>query len=368
MNQLLEKRNNLLDEMDALLNGAKTETRALTDDESTRFDSIKTEIAQIDKTLQADEESRSFEKKVVVKMNTEQETRALEEQKFVAFIRGEERALNVASNGAVIGTTISDRIITRAKELSPILQLATVFNVGGDLVFPLDDETNSSISAAYVEDLTELTEGTGRFGSIKLENHIVGVLAKVSKSLVNRTDVDALNFVIDKVAESIATFLEKEMLTGTTKMQGVVNATKSVTAGLASAITADELVDVQLSVPQKHQAKAAFIMNPTTFKAVSKLKNENGEFLLQKDIREGFGYQLLGKPVYTSENMPAIATGEAVIAYGDFSGLYVKFAQNIEVQILREKFATQHALGVVAYVEADSKIVEQDKLAILKMA
>lgn len=368
MNELMEKRNNLLDEMDALLNGAKAETRALTDDESTRFDSIKTEIAQIDKTLQADEESRSFEKKEVVKMNTEQETRALEEQNFVAFIKNEERALDAGNNGAVIPQSVAKQIVAKVKELSPILSLSTVFEVGGDLLFPVYDESTSSIAAAYIDEFTELTEGTGKFTTVKLEAHIVGVLSKVSKSLVNRTDVDVLNFVINRVAEEIAAFLEKEMLTGTTKMQGVTSASKVVNATSASAITADELVDLQLTVPQKYQAKAAFIMNPSTFKAVSKLKNENGEFLLQKDIREGFGYQLLGKPVYTSENMPAIATGEAVIAYGDFSGLYVKFAQNIEVQVLREKFATQHALGVVAYVEADSKIVEQDKLAVLKMA
>ena len=368
MNELMEKRNNLLDEMDTLLNGAKAETRAFTNEETTRFDEIKAEIAQIDKTLTAEEESRSYEKKEVTKMNPEQETRALEEKNFVAFIRGEERALDVANNGGIVPKTVAKQIITKVKELSPILSLSTVFDVGGDILFPVYDETSSSISAAYTDELAELTEGNGKFTTVKLESFIVGVLAKVSKSLVNRTDIDVLNFVINEVATKIAEFLEKEMLTGTTKMQGVVNATKVVTTGAASAITSDELVDLQLSVPQRHQAKAVFIMNPITFKAVAKLKNDNGEYLLQKDFREGFGYQLLGKPVYTSENMPVIATGNAVVAYGDMSGLYVKFAQNIEVQILKEKFATQHVLGVVAYAEVDSKIVEQDKLAVLKMA
>ena len=41
MPSLVEQRNNLLDEMDNLLKGAKEETRALTDEESTRFDEIK---------------------------------------------------------------------------------------------------------------------------------------------------------------------------------------------------------------------------------------------------------------------------------------------------------------------------------------
>jgi len=55
------------------------------------------------------------------------------------------------------------------------------------------------------------------------------------------------------------------------------------------------------------------------------------------------------------------------IAFGDFSGLYVKFTEQLELQVLREKYATQHALGVVGWIEVDSKIVEPQKIAILKM-
>ena len=49
------------------------------------------------------------------------------------------------------------------------------------------------------------------------------------------------------------------------------------------------------------------------------------------------------------------------------SGLYVKLAQNVEIQMLMEKYATQHAIGVVGYIEADSKIVEPQKIAVLQM-
>jgi hypothetical protein len=36
--------------------------------------------------------------------------------------------------------------------------------------------------------------------------------------------------------------------------------------------------------------------------------------------------------------------------------------------MLWEKYATQHAVGVVCYVEFDSKIVEPQKISLLKMA
>lgn len=368
MPPLLEQRNTLVEEMEGILSKAKAETRAFSDEESNRFDAIKSEIAKIDKTLAAQEEARSFEKKQNKKPTGEEEQRALEETNFLRFIRGEERALDVANNGGVIPTHIANKIIEKVKELSPIYAMSTIYNVGGDLVFPVYDETTSSIGAAYVDDLTELTEGTGKFTTVKLQNFIVGCLAKVSKSLMNRTDFDLLNFVIGKVAKAIAEFLEKELIVGTSgKMTGILSATQGLTTASGTALTADELIDIQMEIPEVYQANASWIMHKNTFKAIRKLKDGDGNYLLLKDATQPFGWSLLGKPVYITESMPQIALGAKVVAYGDMSGLYVKLAQNVELQVLLEKYATQHAVGVVGYVEVDSKIVEPQKLAILTM-
>ncbi|WP_342045980.1 phage major capsid protein [Bacillus sp. OTU530] len=368
MKQLVEKRNDLIEEMEGLLSKSKAETRSFSDEESTRFDEIKKEIAKIDKTLAAEEEARSFERKEVKKVAGEAEQRALEEDKFLRFIKGEQRALDVANNGGVIPTHIANKIIEKVKELSPIYSMATVYNVGGDLVFPVYDESSSSIGAAYVDDLTELTEGTGKFTTVKLENFIVGVLAKVSKSLMNRTDFDLVSFVINKAAKAIAEFLEKELIVGTSgKMEGLSSTTNLVTAASATAVTADELIDVQMTVPEVYQGNAVWIGNKATLKALRKLKDADGNYLLGTALN-GFGFTLLGKPFHISESVDTITTGKKVLYYGDMSGLHVKLAQNVEIQVLMEKYATQHAIGVVGYVECDSAIVETQKIAALKMA
>ncbi|KQL54515.1 phage capsid protein [Heyndrickxia shackletonii] len=368
MPSLVEQRNNLLDEMDGIMAKVKEETRAMDDNENKRFDEIKAEIAKIDKTLAAEAEARSYEKKETKKQDGKEEQRALEEANFLKYIRGEERALDVGSNGGIIPTHIANKIIEKVKELSPIYSMATVFNVGGDLVFPVYDENTSSIGAAYVDDMQELTEGTGKFTTVKLENFIIGSLAKISKSLMNRTDIDLLSFVINKVAKAIAEFLEKELINGTDgKLTGILSSTYGVESASSTALTADELIDLQMTVPEVFQANASWILNKDTFKAVRKLKDSEGNYLLNKDLTTQFGWSLLGKPVYVTESMPKIAAGAKVIAYGDMSGLYVKLAQNVELQVLVEKYATQHAVGVVGYVEADSEIVEPQKLAVLTM-
>ena len=108
-------------------------------------------------------------------------------------------------------------------------------------------------------------------------------------------------------------------------------------------------------------------MHPDTFVAIKKLKDSNNRYLLQDDYSSEFPYRILGKPVYLSDNMPAVAASAKAVLYGDYSGLSVNFRENISIEILREKYATQHAIGVVGWFEFDSKVTDNQKLAVLTM-
>ena len=44
----------------------------------------------------------------------------------------------------------------------------------------------------------------------------------------------------------------------------------------------------------------------------------------------------------------------------------VNIRENVSIQILREKYATQHAIGVNGWLEMDAKITDNAKLAVLK--
>ena len=120
MPSLLESRNNLITEMEGLIEKIKSETRSMNEDETKRFGEIKTEVEQIDKTIQAESEAEILTKDETKKAKTpeEEEKRMLDEQNFIKFIKGDTRALDVANNGAIIPTDIANRIITRVRELS----------------------------------------------------------------------------------------------------------------------------------------------------------------------------------------------------------------------------------------------------------
>ncbi len=371
---LIEQRNDLIAEMDAILDGADAETRALNDDENGRFTELKSQVDAIDKTLAAQAEKRALDEKKESKTGGEKsEQRALDEKSFDEFLRGggESRALDVGNNGSVIPTSIADRVIERVKELSPIYSMAEVYNVGGDLAFPVYDDS-SDTGATIVGDMEKVEDSTGKFTVVKLENYIIAVLKLISKSLINRSGFDLVNFVINKVAENIATFLEKSLLCGASDKskqtyEGVFETTNLVTTAKSDAIDIDELIDVQMTVPQAFQQNACWIMNKNTLKSLRKLKDGDGNYILNRDIASPFGWTLLGKNVYTSENAPEMSADTTAVVYGDMSGLYVKLASSMEIEVLREKYADQYAYGVIGHAEFDSKIVEKQKLAGLKM-
>jgi HK97 family phage major capsid protein len=372
MKTLIEKRNALLDEMDGIVNKASQETRAFSEEENARFEAIKAEIAGIDKTLAAAEESRKLEK-VMVKdpeQRSAEETRKLEiekeERAFVEFVR-EGRATNLpqGTNGVVIPKTISNRIVDKVKNLSPILSKATIYEVEGALSIPVYDYTQHTTAYQGAE-FAAITASAGTFTSVDLNGFVIGSLALISKKLINNSQIDVLPFIINEISKSIANFLENELVAGPgTNMKGLAQNATTYNGATTLVITPQELIAMKAKVPQVFQEGSAWIMHVDTLAYLQSLTAGAGNNLLLfgNDLSRDGGLTLLGKPVYVSDNMPKYTTvGAKSIHYGDYSGLSVKITKGVEMQVLIEKYADQYAVGCVAWAEIDSNITEPQKL------
>lgn len=372
--ELEEQRADLITEMDNILNKVKEEKRSLTTEEETKFNKIKEQVEAIDKTLKAEEERGLLEKKAPA--NKKVSIEEMEERAFIAYVRGQvlegrsgEQNVTMGNNGAVIPVSIANKIIKKVSDICPILEKATRYNAKGTLKVPVWGKANSThdITVGYQAEFTELTADSGAFTSVDLGGYLAGALTLVGKSVINNADVDIVSFIVNEMAEKIAIFLEGQLLngTGSSAAQGIVNGTNVVTAAAAAAISADDLIGLQAKVKQAFQGGACWIMAPDTFAAVKKLKDGNNRYLLQDNFQSDFPYMLLGKPVYLSDNMPALAASAKSVVYGDLSGLSVNFRENIEIQLLQEKYATQHAVGVCAWFEFDAKITDNQRFAVL---
>ncbi len=405
---LEEKKNDLITRAEEVLNKAKEEKRELTDAEAQELAEIKDDVRRIKETLKLDDDFREVmdaEKKpdpepkeetnVIVDEKDRDcksvEKRAIEEQErqaFEAFIRN--RALNtrdgdpvnltIEDNGAVVPQTIADKIIRKVYDICPILEKSSKYNIKGTLTIPYYDESETAINVGYQDEFVQITSSVGQFTSnVTLTGYLAGALAKVSRSLIHNSKFNIVDHVIDIMAEHIARFIEHELLIGTpanpsavppteAKVLGLSTLTNSVTTESASAITADDVIKLHDSIKDRFQRDAFFIMSTQTRTALRLLKDSMGRYMLQDDISLPFGTSLLGKPVYVSDNMPEIGAGNTVIYYGDYKGLATKFAENINIQVLRERYADEHADGVIGWFEFDSKVENEQMMAKLVMA
>lgn len=371
---LEEKRVDLQAQMSGIIETAKAEKRALTEAEETEFTRCETEINTINETIER--EDKKMDKREVKNENMTVEQRDI--KSFAGYIRemvngSESRAetkLTMGDNGAVIPTTIINKIMEKVEEISPVYRLATKYSIAGTVNIPKEDDSADKITVAYATEFTDLTSHSNKFATIELTGYLYGALTKISKSLLRNSDFKLTEWVIGKMAKKIAIFLEGELLNGTSgKTAGVSGSydttNMKVTLTKKDTITADELIDIQELVPDVYQGDCIWVMNKATRKAIRKLKDGQGNYLLEKDSTAKWGYRLMNNDVYVSDNIKALGTASAnVIYFGDFSGLAVKESEKAEIQILKELFAAQHAIGVVAWGEVDAKVEDVQKIAV----
>lgn len=386
LKNMIEKKNDLITRAETILNGAESEKRELTDDEAAELAEIRDDVQKIKAALKINDELSDDKKpKEEAKPmaangadnggDTAQDNAQRELRAFEAYIRGDkvmqERSgeLTLTDNGAVIPTSIANQIIKKVYDVSPVLEKAQRYNTKGKLQLPYYDTSASSIKVAYQEEFSPIASSNGKFTNIELGGFLAGALSKISNSLINNSQFDIVSFVTTQMGEDIARFIEHELLIGTpSKVTGLSTLDNKVTAAAATAITADEVVKLKDSIKDVYQRNSIWIMSPATRTALRLLKGSDGHYLLQDDITSEFGSTLLGKPVYVSDNMPDMASNKTAIFYGDLTGLAVKFSEDISTQILREKYADEHATGIVSWFEFDSKVQDSQKLAKLVMA
>ena len=397
MKELIEKKNDLITRAEEVINTAKTEKRELTEAEAAEIAEIRDNVRRIVRHLklvddidELDRIGRKEEGEQVMEKETTkevEETRAIEVQEreaFENFIRGyvvHERAGELTptpynpssptagAGGALIPTTIVNYIIKKVYDICPILERSQKFNVKGNLEVPFYPADSNKINVAYQSEFSPLTSSSGSFDTVTLTGFLAGCLTKISRSLINNVNFDIVGFVVDEMAYQISRWIEGELLNGTqNKVSGLSTLTNGITAASQTAITADEVVKLHDSIKDRFQNNAIWIMSPSTRTALRLLKSNTGYYLLNDDISTPFGTSLLGKPVYVSDNMPNIAAGNRVIYYGDMRGLATKFNENINIEVLRERYADEHAYGVIGWLEFDSKVIDEQQLAVMKMA
>jgi len=197
-----------------------------------------------------------------------------------------------------------------------------------DLVLGQVSMSATSFNSGIVLVSNELIQDIASFGSAEqvLQKSLAGRLSRIQNK----------------------TFLASLLTTLT------ANSSAAVAAG-AGAIAADDVHNLIYSVNASYRAssKAAFLMNSTTAKSITSLKDTQGKFVYEMKRDEQGRVTLEGFPVYFSDYADNIATTKNPILFGDFSYLMMRHVPGIELQVLTTRYADQASTGVIARKRSD---------------
>ena len=140
---------------------------------------------------------------------------------------------------------------------------------------------------------------------------------------------------------------------------------QAMAAASATAITADELIDLCYALKSPYRRKAVWLMNDATVKAIRKLKDNQGQYLWQPSLAAGTPDTILNRPVYTTSFAPTIAAGAKSVAFGDFSYYWIADREVRSFKRLNELFAANGQVGFIGSQRVDGKLVLPEAIKVL---
>ncbi len=274
------------------------------------------------------------------------------------------------SEGGYLVPDEYERTLVEALEEENIFrQMAKVIRTSsGDRKIPV---VASKGTASWIDEEGAYPESDDSFGQVSIGAYKLGTMIKVSEELLNDSVFDLQSYISREFARRIGAKEEEAFFTGDGKGKplGVLAATggaeTGVTAASATAVTADELMDLYYSLKSPYRKKSVWVLNDSTIKAIRKLKDNNGQYLWQPSLTAGAPDMILGRPIKTSAYMPAIAAGAKTIAFGDFSYYWIADRQGRSFKRLNELFAATGQVGFLASQRVDGKMILAEAVKVL---
>ena len=395
LNEMLEKRKNLLNTMDGFLETHKNSNGALSVEDDATYSKMEKEFDELTASITRAQRRANMEMEMNKPVNapitakpmimTEPEDstgRASKGYKknFWNAMRRKQmtpemvNALQIGTDsegGYLVPDEYEKTLVEALEEENIFRKLAHVISTSsGDRKIPV---VASKGSASWVDEEGTIPDSDDAFNQVSIGAYKLGTLIKVSNELLNDSVFNLESYISKEFARRIGSKEEDAFFNGngTGKPVGIFNATGGaevgVTAASATAITADEIIDLFYSLKAPYRKNAVWILNDATIKAIRKLKDNNGNYLWQPSLTAGTPDTILGRPVYTSSYVPTIAAGAKTIAFGDFSYYWIADRAGRNFKKLTELYAANDQTGFVATQRVDGKLILPEAIKVLKM-
>lgn len=393
INELIEKRANLWKAMDAFLKAQTNEKGVLSEEDDAKYTAMEHDFDNLTKEIKRLEKRNSIEAELNMPMNkpivgkpmveNEDEKTGRGSKKYAKSFWNVMRSKNVrpdvadalqigtdSEGGYLVPDEFENTLVMALEEENIFRKLAHVINTSsGDRKIPV---VASKGSASWVDEEGTISDSDDAFSQVSIGAYKLGTLIKVSNELLNDNAFNLESYISKEFARRIGSKEEEAFFTGngSGKPIGIFNATGGAEVGIttasATAITADEIIDLFYSLKAPYRKKAVWILNDATVKAIRKLKDKNDNYLWQPALTAGTPDTILGRPVYTSSYVPTIAAGAKTIAFGDFSYYWIADRQGRIFKKLNELYAATDQTGFVATQRVDGKLVLPEAIKVLQ--
>jgi len=384
--ELRGRRAQLIKDADAIVAAAQAEGRSMTSEEKSKFEAIEADARGLKQEIEIIERNAEL-KKEIASMEGEARAAAPKANAASAFgkylrhgfsaLTAEERAMvqKRGTNTQVAGTDNLGGYLV-PQEFSNELNVATAFTgeverlakklntaSGGLLDYPTLNDT--ATDANLVTEAGAVTVQDMTFGNAQLSAYNYSSLVRVSQQLLQDSAFDLNSFLVEAMGERIARATNAAFTTGTgsSQPQGIVTGSAlGKTAAGASAITADDILDLIYSIDPSYRNKPGFglMAHDNIIAAVRALglgaANDFPIFIPSMEV--GQPDRIFGVPVYVNNDMQSsIATGTKTMVAADFSQFVVRNAGGIQMLRLNERFADELEVGFVSWKRSDSKVL-----------
>ena len=248
----------------------------------------------------------------------------------------EQRAYTSASNsgGAVIPTPVSDEIISKIKQIAPMLDEITLLRVKGNVTFAVEDVRND---AELHTENAKINSAVDKLARVTLAGYEITKLIQISKTVATMSINAFETWLVDMLAEDIARKIEDLIINGTGSSQptGIAKAgsgdagayvagTDLVEVAAGTNVTYADITTLIGLLPGAYDRNAKFLMSKKTLYGVFMPLKDDAKYPLV--VREGSNYTILGYPVRLSES---VANGTAYL--GDYKKMVGNLAEDITV-------------------------------------
>jgi HK97 family phage major capsid protein len=316
-----EVRNNLIMQVRSIIDVAETEGRGLTAEDSQKIERIEADIRSADDAIGV--ATRNEERKMDAAAAAGSFVPAAEARSdsdlFRAMARGElrdhtfpaEMRASLVPSANTVPVSFYDQVFGAARLVGPWLDAAEVItrSSGNDLRLPI---YTAFSTAAAVSAGSAISESNPTFDSVLIQPAKFGFIVPVANELIADAGFDISSVIAEQAGNAIGTYLN------TSVTSTVVGAAGSgVTASTATAVSADNLIDLAYSVDGavRQLPSAGFMVNSKTLGAIRKLKDTAGNYLYQVCV--GQPDTFAGFRIWENPNLADIATGTKSVLFGE---------------------------------------------------